>query len=411
MKQLSQPGIKGFLIAFSVVWQGAVAADLPEPPQLPASVLDEYMLPLVRSVEADPGQAGSWLDLALRLCQKGEAKLADRLLNYIERAFDPPAGIREVIALMREGGCDTGRAPTAVAQPPAPRANLALQRGHDSNVNQGASNALFALGSAFPGVVVELTPEFLPKGDQFSALDGRISFGREGELQGSAQIRLKHYDALHRFDTGILFTTLEQSWRCGNARCTAGGALGAITLGSHLYQTLGNAQLGWTLPLDTLPMPQTLTLEASVVRQLFATQPAFDAWLAQARATWRVLLYGTDLVQLSLALGLDEPTNSRPGGRRTLTTLGAAGNHELGSQLALDWSLQRQLTREAQAYSPGLIDAARRPLLQSLALGLTQGFTPAQRLRLEWRYTANRDVVSLFTYRNTSISLSWLLDF
>lgn len=379
-------------------------------PNIPAEVLDAQLLPLVRSIDSEPAQAGLWLDLALALCQRGQGALTQQVLGHIEETFKPPPGIVEVINLVRQSGCDMP-SPRSVQPVTPPRVNLSAQRGRDSNVNQGASSALFALGSAFPGVVVELTPEFLPVGDQFTALEGGITYSLDADLQAAAQVRLKRHDTQHSFDTGVAAGTVEQSWPCGSGRCSLTGALGAVTLGSRLYQTLAQVQIGWTHALQNIDLPQAIALEASLGRQLFATQPSFDAWLAQARASWRVLLGGSDLLQLAFTLGIDKDTANRPGGDRRVYALQASGSHALGHNFALDWSAQQQTTQDATAYSPGLIDMARRPVLRSVVLGLARPVADFQRVRVELRHTSHRDVVSLFTYRNTGISVAWLWDF
>lgn len=389
----------------------AAAQTPPHPaPTIPAEVLDAQLLPLVRAIDSEPAQAGLWLDLALALCQRGQGALTQQVLGYIEETFNPPPGIVEVINLVRQSGCDTPSQKSAQPIPP-PRVSLSAQRGRDSNVNQGASSALFTLGSAFPGVVVELTPEFLPVGDQFTALEGGITYSLDADLQAAAQVRLKHHDKQHSFDTGVAVGTLEQSWPCGSGRCSLTGALGAVTLGSQLYQTLAQAQIGWTRTLQDADLPQAIALEASLGRQLFATQPSFDAWQAQARASWRVLLGGSDLLQLSLTVGTDKDTANRPGGDRSVYALQASGSHALGRRFVLDWNVQQQTTRDATAYSPGLIDMVRRPVLRSVVLGLVRPVADSQRVRLEFRHTSHRDVVSLFTYRNTGFSVAWLWDF
>ncbi|MES3009896.1 MAG: hypothetical protein V4738_03885 [Pseudomonadota bacterium] len=397
-------------LSMSGVFSCTHASEVPAP-TIPNEVIDAQLAPLVHEVSVNPEHAGSWLDLALRLCQKGKRQLTNEVLNYIEQSFSPPTGIMEVITLMRQSGCDAPMPNSAERQRDTPRISLSAQRGRDSNVNQGASSPLLVLGSAFPGVVIELTPEFLPVGDQFTALDAGINVDFGSDFRGSALVRTKHHDNQHRFDTGIALGNLEQAWSCGAARCVVSGALGAIGLADRLYQTLGQIQIGLTIPLVGSSWPQALTMEAMLGRQVFATQPSFNAWLAQARASWRVLLGGTDLLQLSLAVGRDEPTAGRPGGSRRLSTLGASGGHDLGSQFTLDWNVQRQITQDSKAYSPGLIDMARHPVLDSLVLGLTRPVAELQRVRLEFRYINHRDVVSLFTYRNKSVSLSWLWDF
>ena len=82
---------------------------------------------LHRLVAQEPEHAGAWLDLAILQCRLGNAEEAEILFQAIEVRFDPPPGIREIIALQRAKGC----------QAPAPRweGRLRLSRGSDDNVN------------------------------------------------------------------------------------------------------------------------------------------------------------------------------------------------------------------------------------------------------------------------------------
>lgn len=381
------------------------------PPRVPPELLDRELAPLAAAVASDPAQAGQWLDLALGLCRKGHSALTTQVLDHIERQFSPPDGIATVIGLVRRSGCDGPPADAPGTSPPRARASLSVQRGHESNVNQGAANGLFELGSAFPGVVVALTPEFLPVGDRYVTVDAGLQVGEGEGLQWAAQWRSKRHDNQRRFDLDTVVGALERAWRCGAAVCSATGTLGAIGLGGRLYQTLGQGQLGWAVPLGDGPQAPSLGAELGVARQRFVTQPNFDAWLAQARAQWRVPLAEAGLLQMSLAWGVDQATGARPGGDRRLTQLGALGNHPVGGGYVVDWNLQRQVTTESGAYSPGLIDATRRPVLLSLVTGLSAPVARSQRVRLEWRQVDHRDTVSLFTYRNRGLSLTWVLDF
>lgn len=399
----------GCVLHSPLAWASSNAALLDG---LPA---DETTQSLVLAIKADPQQAGSWLDLAVLLCQNGQDTTALPLLAYIEKTFAPPAGIREVIRLLRVGGCERpGERGKAL------RLTGSAQRGYDSNVNQGASSALFELGSAFPNVVVELTPDFLPRGDHFTQLDASGSWAApDGSHQLGLQARYKRHDQLKAQDVGIVSGVADRVWDCPQAQCRVSGVLSFVTLGARAFQTEASLQAGWQRQLGPEPGSQALALEATLSRQRFATQPSFDAWLAQLRGSWRVPLanwlpaaHATDHLLLSTGYGVDVPSAGRPGGRREVRLLGVSGSLDLSSRhtpgLAGEWSLQRQWTQESQAYSPGLIDAIRRPQLNALALAAVQTLDRNNRLRLELRRNLQRDTVSLFAYAGHTISLSWL---
>lgn len=407
-RRLALAMLLGCVLHNPLAWASSNAALLDG---LPA---DETTQSLVLAIRADPQQAGSWLDLAVLLCQNGQDNSALPLLAHIEKTFAPPAGIREVIRLLRVGGCERPG-----ARGKALRLAGSVQRGYDSNVNQGASSALFELGSAFPNVVVELTPDFLPRGDHFTQLDASGSWAApDGSHQLGLQARFKRHDQLKAQDVGIVSGVADRTWDCQQAQCRVSGVLSFVTLGSRAFQTEASLQAGWQRPLGPEPSSQTLALEATLSRQRFATQPSFDAWLAQVRGSWRVPLAhwlpaadGADHLLLSTGYGVDVPSAGRPGGRREVRLLGVSGSLDLSSRLTPglvgEWSLQRQWTHESQAYSPGLIDATRRPQLSTLALAAVQTLDRNNRLRLELRRSLQRDTVSLFSYAGHTISLSW----
>lgn len=398
---------------------------------------DEITQSLATAIRGDPQQAGSWLDLAVLLCQNGQDRAALPMLTHIETAFSPPPGIREVIRLLRGGGCERQ------AAAPTVRLAAAAQRGYDSNVNQGASSAFFALGTAFPGVVVELTPEFLPRGDHFSQVDASVFWSLPAGNQLGLQVRRKHYDRLHQQDVSTVSGVAEHGWAClAGSRCSIGGSFSQLGLGGRSFQSEAAATLGWMRQFGAAGRQHSVALDATLSRQRFSTQPNFDANLAQLRASWRLplqtLLPGNtsaaadvadaDHLLLSAGIGVDDPIGARLGGRREIRQLGVSGSVKLSTlrgpaswlQTALtdwtalagltgEWALQRQLTQEARAYSPGLIDTIRQPKLNSLSLALVQPIARNQRLRLEWRRSQSRDTVSLFSYKASTIALSWLI--
>ena len=89
-------------------------------------------------VQQEPEHAGAWLDLAILQCKLGYAQEAERLFAEIEARFQPPPGIREIIARLRAQGC--------AGWQPVKRLSLMVGRGISDNVNQGASTPNFTIG-------------------------------------------------------------------------------------------------------------------------------------------------------------------------------------------------------------------------------------------------------------------------
>ena len=138
-------------------------------------------------------------------CQRGQL-----LFDAIEARFDPPPGIREIIALQRAKGC---HGPSARWE-----GRLKLGRGSDSNANQGASNPNFSIGQGSGVLNLVLSPEFTPHRDRFNqiTLDGAVS-GLGNGWQGYAQLQNR------RYDTSAVTTA--------NPPCWAPSALAAGSLG------------------------------------------------------------------------------------------------------------------------------------------------------------------------------------
>jgi hypothetical protein len=283
--------------------------------------------------------------------------------------------------------------------------SVTIQRGYDDNVNQGSSNTLFELGSAFPGVVLPLSPEFLPMGDHYSLLDASVAWGQREGIQFNLQTRTKQYDQRDAFNTSVIAFSADKDWSCGTGRCGTGATLGRIDLGGKPYQYLASWQVGRVGAAGR--WGSTVAFEAGLTRQMFPTQPTLDALVGLSKVTGRLPAPGGGLLQLSASAGMDLPTADRPGGRRTLAAVGASGTHPFAPGLQADWALTGQLAYDSAVYSPGLIDTVRRPVLRVVDLGLSKSVTQNQRLRLEYRRADNHDTVSLFSYRGSSVTLSW----
>ena len=117
---------------------------------------------LSQLIEIEPQHAGAWLDLAIIQCELGNANEAETLFDTIVKKFSPAPAILEVIAKHREQGCQLNRNEQINSH-----LSVLLDRGFDSNVNQGASNPNFSLGSGATQITLPLLPEYLPKKDQF----------------------------------------------------------------------------------------------------------------------------------------------------------------------------------------------------------------------------------------------------
>ncbi|QGZ39523.1 hypothetical protein IP92_01804 [Pseudoduganella flava] len=350
---------------------------------------------LARMILQGPRHAGEWFDIALLHCALGHAQEAEALFKDIEARFDPPPGVQQLIAQQRERGCAMPRQNRLWA--------LELGRGHDTNVNQGASNPLFEGGN---GVPLELLPEYLPRADGYTTLVGDYlgDLGRNGNL-GFAQFYGRRYDHESRYDSFSVLGGVEHPWRRANWRFRSIAAGGLQMLGGRLYQEHLQVQLR-AVPPWKLPERFDLTFVGAASYMHYKTLSNFDAATADLRA---ILGYGTGGTRLQAMLGytFDEGNTSRPGGDRDGWSARLFGRTALGPKLSgeVDWA--RQQWRGDTAYSPGLIDILRRQATRSVRAALVYTVTPEHSVQLEWRQIHNRENISIFQYDSRQIQLSW----
>lgn len=346
---------------------------------------------------SEPLHAGAVLDLALLYCAVGDAVAAERLFLDIAQRFAPPAPIMAVIARQRLAGC-------AVAPVQSNRFALQLARGTESNVNQGAHNPLFLVGSGSQQVVLELLPQYLPQGDQFTqvALDWQRDWGGgSGVLQWQA----RGYDRMSGFDTSALYAGLTFPYQMGSWRGHGSGGLGLTTLGGALYSIQQQVQLA-LLPPVGLPPSWQLALTGQWSRLRYPALIGFDGQTREARAVLRYQQGGVAAV-VGLSAQQDLQQGERPGGNRSGRSLDLQWRMGLSPQWAatLGWQVQRW--QGATAYLPGLIDVARQQQTQVLRTSAELQLSRAQSLVLAWQITQNDENVSVFAYRNRSLQLLW----
>jgi hypothetical protein len=349
-------------------------------------------------VEKVPLHAGAWLDLAISQCELGNKAEADRLFQQVLDRFHPEQAIRDEIERRRTQGCTA----------PAPRAYWAIsaERGIDSNVNQGASNPSFTLGTGASQIELQLQPDFLPKQDRYSTLT--TDFMRElpyGGATGFAQLRFREYDTLHQFNTSAGALGLERSWRWKNwnVQGTAMGSL--LTLDGKLYQKQEMLQFRATPPLN-LAQAWRASLLAGVSHIQYPTLVNYDSNIWELRG---LLTYQTPQWNALASLGwlADRAGGDRQGGHRQGWYASATARHRLYHDVVGELGWTRQTWQSGNLYSPGLIDLARYQDTQITRAAVIIPTLPRQSLQLEFRNVANRENISLLQYDSRSIQVSY----
>ncbi|UGQ45477.1 tetratricopeptide repeat protein [Massilia endophytica] len=357
---------------------------------------DEADLLLQRMITEGPRNPGEWLDLALLQCALGHAKEAETLFQDIETNFDPPPSVADIIRQQRVQGCRSWRNA-------AQQWSVQVQRGYDTNVNQGASNSELKAGDGTP---LELLPEYLPHADHFTTVSA--DYLREVSARGDLaflQFHAREHDREEQYDTMSLFAGYERPWRWGKWRMR-GVLMGSLlTLGGKLYQEQGQLQLRARAPLP-LPEQYDLSLVGSSAWSHYRTLTNFDATTLEVRA---VLSYRGSSASAQASAGVqdDEARSNRPGGDREGWNVRLMTHARLGERLEgeLDWS--RQNWRGAQTYAPGLVDVSRRQSSSTARAALLWPISPGQQLQLELRRVRNKENISIFEYDSRQISLSW----
>ncbi len=359
---------------------------------------DEASDALTRMIEQEPQHAGAWLDLAIIQCELGHATEAERLFQIIEERFAPPPGIREVIAAHRAKGCKGWEARS--------QWSLALGRGVDSNVNQGASSPTFSIGSGNSRIDLQLLPEYLPQHDQYTLLAAEYSrdLDKSGSV-GFVQLRSRVNDSLTRYNTTSLRFGLEHPWRIGDWGLRTTGALGLLTLGNQLYQKQGQLQLRVAPPL-ALPEHFRFNVLTGLTRVQYDTLANYDSNTIEGGG---VLMYqdGKSRVEASAGYLTDRGAASRLGGNRSGWYAGIQGSRRLGHDMTgeLGWSQQHWLS--TTPYSPGLIDQIRRQDTQLLRAALIVPIKPQHSLQIELRQVRNNENISIFQYNSQLLQVSW----
>jgi hypothetical protein len=355
---------------------------------------------LARMIAKGPRHESEWLDLAVIQCAIGHGEDADRLFSAIEQRFDPPQGIRDIIAQQRLQGCRKWK--------PFSQLSLVAARGYDQNLNQGASNPSYSLGGT-GGATLDLLPEFLPQRDQYTLVSGDyVRELSEKAAVGFAQVQLRRNDRLSNYNTASLFGGIEQPWQLGRWQLRGTLLGGALTLGGRLYQEQAQVQLRLTPPL---PLPAGVEFYGlgGVSHVNYKTLTNFDANTEELRA---VLSYRADKTQAQFSAGYqnDHAVGQRPGGDRSGRSFALSARHRINSLFQAELDLSRQTWQGQLPYSAPLIDVVRHQDTRAARATLVYLLGERQSVQLEARHVQNKENISLFQYNNNVLQLSWHLN-
>ena len=357
---------------------------------------DDASQTLRRMVRQEPQHAGAWLDLALIQCELGNGAEAERLFKLIEERFAPPPVILAVIAARREVGCKAWEAHSTYA--------VAIGRGYDTNVNQGASSAIFTIGPASQRIELELLPEYLPQQDQFTLLT--MGYRRTISSNGAivfAQFEARQNDHLARQNTTASVGGIDVPWRWNDWTLHGMASLAMVSLGGQMYQVQSHAQTELTHAVTDRIQAGLI---ASVTNAVYPTQSNFNSNTLELgqqisyQNTW-------SFSQANLSYLTDHALGPRPGGDRHGWLVSLGSRFRLSDRILGELNWSHQNWQSDSAYSPGLIDQARHEDTQIWRSGLSYQLAPHQSLLLEWRTVHNNENISIFQYRSQQIKLSW----
>ncbi|MFZ6648653.1 tetratricopeptide repeat protein [Undibacterium sp. TJN25] len=361
--------------------------------------LDDAKALFTQLIEKVPQHAGAWMELAVMQCDLGNKAEAERLFQGLIDRYAPPPAILEIINQHRASGCN--------AAPPASHYSFTLDRGIDSNVNQGASNPNFTLGAGTPNAIdLQLLPEFLPRQDQYTTISA--DYMREVSSNGSvgfAQLRVRQYDTLSQYNTIALAAGFERPWRLGNWGLRTTGMLGLLTLDGHLYQKQELLQARVTPPLN-LPAAMQFSVVGGLTHLQYPTQINYDSNIWELRG---LLSYQSDKynLQTSLAYMSDLATGPRQGGDRNGWFASAQGRTQLYGDIIGELGWTRQIWQNELVYSPGLINQERHQDTQIFRAAAIFPVRQRQSVQIELRNVSNKENISLFQYNSKSLQVSW----
>ncbi|MBY0573939.1 MAG: tetratricopeptide repeat protein [Undibacterium sp.] len=352
---------------------------------------------LLQVIQRQPQHAGAWLDLAIVQCELGNKAEANRMFDQLSQKFSPPPVIMEIIALQRGKRCEE----------PAPvyQFSIGLERGYDSNVNQGTSNPEYRLHFGNDYIEVGTLPQFMPKSDHFSTLNMIANANDTSSgISGFTQINLRRNDHYGKTNTSSLAIGAEKSWRFADWNSQLAGFASTLLLDDHLYQKqlalqwqigpnrrfFNKLQFGVTTGVNFLKYPTLFRYDSTITELRLRTWYEASDWA----------------IYTSFGAALDEASAVRQGGDRHAILGSVSLRKKIFNALESELSWSRQRWNSQLPYSPGTIDLVRLQDTESVRWSLLKPIDLHQVLKLELRFLNNRENISYLHYKNKSINIA-----
>ena len=398
------------LVVLQLLWGITAYAGSATPPAAPDIYRDAMLAitegrlndaetALTALVAEEPRHAGAWLDLAMLYCAAGNASEAEYLFEEIERRFSPPQPIRDVMNHQRQLGCAGWQAKT--------QTTLRAGRGFESNVNQGARNPYFSIGSGSDLINLVLLPAYRPQSDHFSSLFAEVNRDLSPNgASGVIQFQSRFFDELSSYNTNSLFVGAEYPWRWKGWGMKASASTGLMTLDRKVYLNQNQLQLE-VVPQLPLPINWQFSMAESWTYFAYPTLDGFDAQWWETRATLNYRRDDSWFVQGSVSTVLDRQEGERLGGDRTGFLAAIQGRMPLGDKIMGEMSWQLLRWQGNQIYSPGLINIRRVQDTSVLRLAATYPISTNNAFVLEFKDIVNNENISLLEYRDRILQLNW----
>lgn len=379
---------------------------------------------LEQVVQASPAHAGAWLDLALLYCELGDADTRESIFRKIENELYPPASIQALIQLQRNHSC---------VRHSAWRQQIQVGWGHASNVNYAPTDPLVRFSNQVPFAELLLANRNRPQGDGylFSELQAilPISDANWAGAQWHGLLQYKKYQAQTDYDTLLLSggalwqglwsnqginlpQQLFESWELG-------AYVSALQLGGAAYENASYLWINnwskekavwsgaastwrWGLEagLSAYQYPQTASYNALRADLKWRNQWQFK-WLDQAHT-----------VTMTLGLLHDSDVHNRPGGTRSGVTSLLQWQAQWNARSQTVAYLQHQYLRDQMVYNELFFGSVRRePLYWTAGVRYSYALSSKQQVLLFANYQQSRDHLSIFSYKNQNVMLSFQQQF
>jgi rubrerythrin len=356
---------------------------------------------LEKLVASEPQHAGALLDLAIMQCNLGNRFEAERLFTFMINRFAPPPAILEIIEIHRKTGC--------IVKAPDVAINFSVERGYDTNANQGAMNSIFTIDDFGTPINLQLLPEYLPKPDNYVSTSLDLSQETPAGNTFYIQLRGRQFSKLSNFNSAGVATGIESQFRINDWTIHPSASLNILSLANALYQKQVTGRIKLDVPTSTSSLKYSIV--SSVARIAYPTIKDFDG------SQFELRVLGTKqadryFFNINAGLMYDDGNQRRLGGDRRGWTIGgfvrsATPLQIYGKPIFAEFGVQHQSWQNSKIYLAGLINVKKHQNNNTLRAALGWAINPNNTVQLEYRQIANRENVSFLSFDSRQLQLSW----